>query len=229
MPKRALFLFLFLSLTCALSFAQSRSYNEDHIEAYRKEKRFDYPSGPNEITSTDYGKNTTSSSFDEKTVKKEVVYEPKKTGGFSISSLFVWIIALSILAIIVFLIVRNIRPRYKQDSEAIEMDIDDVENIHETDFERLLREAISKKLFRRAVRLLYLESLKKLSDKNFIQWEESKTNSEYVYEIKAKQTKQLFVALTSVFEYVWYGYAPLDEHTFYSVQEQFKHFQNHLK
>jgi hypothetical protein len=57
------------------------------------------------------------------------------------------------------------------------------ENIHEMDFEKLIREAAEKNDFRQGTRLILLYSLKLLSDKHLIQWEAGKTNHDYVNEI----------------------------------------------
>lgn len=79
------------------------------------------------------------------------------------------------------------------------------ENIHEMDFEALIREAIEQNDFRKAVRLLFLQSLKLLSDRALIHWQPGKTNHEYAAELNDKELKPGFNELNYYFDYVWYG------------------------
>lgn len=88
------------------------------------------------------------------------------------------------------------------------------ENIHEMDFEKLIEEAIEKKEFRKAVRLFYLFSLKKLSDKHLITWQPGKTNHEYIAELQAVNVKPSFDNLSYYFEYLWYGDFEINQNIF---------------
>ena len=103
-----------------------------------------------------------------------------------------------------------------------------LENIHEINFDAEIENAIAQHNYRIAVRLLYLKSLKQLSDKNLIQWQIDKTNSAYVFELTNPDQKQLFGLLTRRFEYVWYGNFTIDRQTFTSVNQLFQTFIKHL-
>lgn len=95
------------------------------------------------------------------------------------------------------------------------------ENIHEMNFDRLIAEAVDKNDFRTAVRLLFLKSLKILSDKNLIEWEHGKTNHDYLSELKKDELKQGFYELNYYFEYSWYGNFSVNHETFRKVQKLF--------
>ncbi|CAN5131730.1 hypothetical protein BH09BAC3_BH09BAC3_28130 [soil metagenome] len=79
------------------------------------------------------------------------------------------------------------------------------ENIHEMNFEKLLQEALSKKEYRLAVRLTFLNALKLLSDKQHVDWRPGKTNHDYVEELKHGELKIGFNELSFYFDYAWYG------------------------
>ena len=53
--------------------------------------------------------------------------------------------------------------------------------------------------------MVYLYTLKLLSDQKIIEWMPSKTNHDYLYEIKNDHFQQQFSTLSYYFEYVWYG------------------------
>lgn len=102
------------------------------------------------------------------------------------------------------------------------------ENIHEINFDEEIEKAISNHNYRLAVRLLYLRSLKQLSDNGLIQWLPEKTNSAYVYELNNPSVRQSFVSLTRQFEYVWYGGFNIDGAAFGNINQLFQNFKKQL-
>jgi hypothetical protein len=98
------------------------------------------------------------------------------------------------------------------------------ENIHEINFAERIEEAIAQKSYRLAVRLLYLQTLKSLSDRELITWKPDKTNHSYVYELAQTPYQARFAELTRQFEYAWYGDFPVTEERFGSIRETFKQF-----
>jgi hypothetical protein len=103
-----------------------------------------------------------------------------------------------------------------------------VENIHEINFDEVIEKAILNHNYRLAVRLLYLRSLKQLSDNGLIQWQPEKTNSAYVYELNNASVRQSFVSLTRQFEYVWYGGFNIDGAAFGNINQLFQNFKKQL-
>lgn len=103
------------------------------------------------------------------------------------------------------------------------------ENIHEIDFAQELQKAIETGNYRLAVRLLYLDCLKKLSDHELIYWQPAKTNAAYVNELTDTVLKTEFKQLTRQFEYVWYGDFPINQHHFMRLNDSFRQFDNELK
>lgn len=99
------------------------------------------------------------------------------------------------------------------------------ENIHEIDFNAAVDEAVSRRNYRLAVRLRYLQTLKYLTDAGLIQYKPDKTNRQYVYELAGSPRQDEFERLTRQFEFVWYGDFPVDEARFAAIQAQFRTFQ----
>lgn len=103
------------------------------------------------------------------------------------------------------------------------------ENIHEMNFEQLIEEAVSNKNYRLAIRLIYLFSLKKLADKQVINWQPGKTNFDYVNEVTEPQLKQGFHDLSYYFDYSWYGDFEVNKSLFVKVEQIFNRWKNNLK
>jgi hypothetical protein len=98
------------------------------------------------------------------------------------------------------------------------------ENIHGLDFEQLINDAVSKKQFRNAVRLVFLFSLKRLADAQLIQWMPGKTNDEYLAELAQHPSRHSLRELRYYFDYVWYGHFEVTDQTFAVVNETFRKF-----
>lgn len=98
------------------------------------------------------------------------------------------------------------------------------ENIHEIDFDAAVEEAVTKRNFRLAVRLLYLQTLKRLTDAGRINYKPDKTNRQYVYELANSPLQADFETLTRQFEFIWYGDFPVDESRFGQLHQQFRQF-----
>lgn len=103
------------------------------------------------------------------------------------------------------------------------------ENIHGIDFAIELQKAIETGNYRLAVRLLYLDCLKKLSDSGLIQWQPAKTNAAYVAELNAGTVQTAFKRLTRQFEYIWYGDFGINRQHFTQLHEAFQQFDKGLK
>ncbi len=99
------------------------------------------------------------------------------------------------------------------------------DDINAIDFNAAIEESISKLNYVMAVRLLYLQSLKILSDANIIEWKINKTNADYITELNKYSYQSGFRYLTGVFDYVWYGNKIIDRTEFDQVHQSFKQFQ----
>lgn len=103
-----------------------------------------------------------------------------------------------------------------------------LENIHDINFDNEIEQAVNNRNYRIAVRLLYLRSLKQLSDAGLIHWQLEKTNASYLNELNDTQYHQLFGLLTTQFEYIWYGDFPIDGQSFQNINALFNDLKKRL-
>lgn len=137
------------------------------------------------------------------------------------------IIAVLIIIVVVFLIVKSILNKegqwiFGKTSDKKILKIEDVErNLHLVDFEKLIQETLKKGDSRLAIRYYYLWLLKKMTEKNIIEWDLEKTNSDYVYEIKSQTLKEKFIYLSYLYNNVWYGAFDIEANTFERMKTDF--------
>ena len=108
-------------------------------------------------------------------------------------------------------------------SDKINIQATDIENnLHETDFKTLVEEALLKNDYRSAIRYYYLLSLKKLSNKEIIEWDSEKTNYDYFQEIKEEKVKKQFQYISYIYDYAWYGEFNIEKPEFDTSEQAFK-------
>jgi len=103
-----------------------------------------------------------------------------------------------------------------------------LENIHEIDFDAEIEKAVTQHNYRLAVRMLYLRSLKQLSDATLIKWQPEKTNNAYVNELDNAEQRMAFKLLTYQFEYIWYGEFVIDGNIFKNINFMFQKFKDDI-
>lgn len=147
---------------------------------------------------------------------------------------FKWFFILAGVCALVFLIYKlsgmNLMAIFGKKAGAIsKTSIDEAENIHIIHFEKEIKQAVEQGDFRLAVRLLYLQSLKDLTDKRLIDWQPGKTNNSYLQELHTASFRQDFAQLTGQFEYIWYGRFPIAAADFAPLQDQFYAFKQLIR
>jgi hypothetical protein len=149
-------------------------------------------------------------------LKKKEIKKPKASkenwlGRFLNSAGFgtlIWIIVIgAFIGILVwFLTTMDVAVFRKPAKKISEIGGDEEpENIFEIDFDKAIAAAVSAGNFRMAVRLMYLQLLKELSEKNIIRYNPQRPNSEYVMQLYGTNYYQEFFSITRNFEYAWYG------------------------
>ena len=88
------------------------------------------------------------------------------------------------------------------------------DTIYGVDFAGAIDAALSRGDYREAVRLLYLQTLKRLNEEGRIDWELYKTPTQYIYEVKSRAFRQL----THHFLRVRYGNFEADETLFRTMR-----------
>ena len=143
---------------------------------------------------------------------------------------FLRIAAMVIIALVLYFLLRFLLDKDgnfifgKKNRKVILKSEDLAENIHEIRFADVISGYELKKDFRNATRYQFLQILKKLSDRNIINWEPEKTNKDYVADIKANEVKREFSSLAYVYENVWYGEFDIDEESYGKFKSRFSKF-----
>ena len=91
---------------------------------------------------------------------------------------------------------RSKRNKYAADGE---------DTIYGIDFDKQIAKAKSKEDYYEVVRLVYLQTLKKLNDAGLIVWEPYKTPTQYLYEVKDATILARLRPMTTLFLRVRYG------------------------
>ena len=138
------------------------------------------------------------------------------------------IIAILIIIAVIYMIVKAIMNKegqwvFGRNSDRKIINYDEIEkNLHLVDFEKLIQKSLESDEKRLTIRYYYLWLLKKMSEKQIIEWDVEKTNSDYLYEIKNESQKQDFAYLSYLYNNIWYGEFELDEATFAKARNAFE-------
>jgi hypothetical protein len=158
------------------------------------------------------------------------------SGGKQESSIFPivkLVLAVVVILFVIYMIVRAILNKegmwiFGRSRKKITAQDSTGEDIHEMDFQKLTAETKLTGNYKLAVRYYFLWLLKKMADREIIDWHWDKTNSDYLYEIKNSDLKKDFEYLTYVYDYSWYGDFPLDEKAFAKAEKAFMKTLNTL-
>lgn len=93
----------------------------------------------------------------------------------------------------------------------------------EVDVETLdhrIAESITRKDYRSAYRLMYLQLLTHLGDRGVVKLHKYKTNRDYLREMQGSAIAGDFQELARTFDYIWYGGYPLDDVRFGALKEK---------
>ena len=104
----------------------------------------------------------------------------------------------------------------------------DEENIFSLDYEAELRKALAEANYRQAVRLWYLRTLRDLSEREIIDYQQGRTNSDYLAQLHGTAYHKDFFRLTRNFEYAWYGQFDLSPASYDMIQKDFSHFNQRM-
>lgn len=96
-------------------------------------------------------------------------------------------------------------------------------------FTRMLQKAEQERDYTLAVRISYSGLLQVLDKKQVIRWEASKTNRDYVYEIRNQEWSRAFENLSRIFDYVCYGEFSVDEEVYRNIRQSFDDFRKEVE
>ena len=137
-------------------------------------------------------------------------------------------LAILIVIVVIYMIVKAIMNNegqwiFGKNSDKKIINYDEIEkNLHLVDFQKLIQNSLVSGEKRLTTRYYYLWLLKKMSEKQIIEWDVEKTNSDYLYEIKDQSQKEDFAYLSYLYNNIWYGEFELDDNTFAKTRSAFE-------
>jgi hypothetical protein len=131
------------------------------------------------------------------------------------------------LAVLIWFIISSDIKLFKREAPPVSKNEDDLENqsIFDIAFESELQKALAANDYRLGIRLLYLQMLRNLSEREIIQYKVDRTNNDYLMQLYGSPYYKSFFQLTRHFEYSWYGQFPVDRTTFDRIQSDFFTFK----
>lgn len=99
------------------------------------------------------------------------------------------------------------------------------EDIFAINYPREIDKAAAAGNYRLAVRLMFLQLLKNMSERNIIIYKQDKTNVDYLAELFSTSWYQPFFKVTRNYEYSWYGKFEINEDAYRLIQKDFHQFK----
>lgn len=142
--------------------------------------------------------------------------------------IFMYILLAAVLLFAIYNIIVNnnlfYRGAKKKTAEtAVEEEIE-----METDLESKIAKAMQAKDYRKAVRYLYVKSLRELDQKNLIRYHAQATNYDYITQVSEFKFAGKFSFLTQIYDYVWYGGFEMSDGQFEKVLKDFNDFYKEI-
>jgi len=147
-------------------------------------------------------------------------------------ALFLEILPYLLLALFLYLVIRffvksNIHGigNNKKNPNVVSLS-EDEHIIKNEDIQQLIKNALVDKNYRLALRYYYLYILQLLSEREMIDWQQQKTNDDYMEELSKSNLKNDFGKATMLYDYVWYGEFDLDQSRYEKAEVVFTSLKN---
>lgn len=139
------------------------------------------------------------------------------------------IIATFLGAVFYFLLQHKINLFVPPSASAAQNDNEEMhENIFKLSYAQLLRNAEQEQDYRVGIRLLFLQTIKILSETKYIQYQPDYTNLHYLQQLHQSKLYNEFSLLIRSYEYVWYGKFELSHERYTSIKNSFLMFQHKI-
>src|SRR5687767_6250311 len=102
------------------------------------------------------------------------------------------------------------------------------DDIFDISYQKEINKAVTSGNYRLGVRLMFLQLLKNLSEKNIIEYTQDKTNLDYLLQLHQSSYYKDFFRLTRNYEYAWYGQFDINKEAFSSIKNDFETFNRRL-
>jgi len=140
------------------------------------------------------------------------------------------IIGCFVACIIWFLAGSQVNIFRKKDSTSVDDEDHEAmpEDIFSIHYQLEIDKAVKAGNFRLAIRLMFLEMLKKMAERNFIHFKQDKTNLDYLMQLQPTVFYKSFFRITRNYEYSWYGKFNITREVFEIVRGDFKQLERQI-
>lgn len=213
---------------------ESSTYTQKPGELNPAREERNRPYTKKKFSKTEWKKIVGETNYTEESVEEEKEEEKKSEPSYGGSSpwnpailkIIGYVLIVVLLAAVIFYLLKNALRDTDSISTSIHSDSllygnQNIDQVTESDIDRLLREAIERGDLRAAVRLYYIKLLKHLHTTGFISWKKDKTNHEYASELSARPFTRDFRKLMLAYEIIWYGERTPSAEEFKKLQTDF--------
>ena len=163
-------------------------------------------------------------------VKKERVKAESKGIGYFLewlfSSLGVRVFMYFLLAVILlytfYRIIVNNNLFYSSTKKQVVSEQVEENEMDDRELDNTIASALIAKEYRKAVRFLYIKTLRGLDEKGWITYHSQATNYEYLNQVRTHPMAADFGFVTRIYEYVWYGGLEITEEQFSMAYSDFQ-------
>jgi hypothetical protein len=188
-----------------------RTFDNDFKDRYRSDK-YNYE-GTKIVSETPSGSGNYEDYKNEEAKRKE----QNNSDSISINlGPLAWIFYIAIAGAVIFLVYilinEGVSNLFSSNRNKTVNNFEEItaENIENADIITLIKNAENDDDYRLAIRYYYLLVLKTLSLKNYIKFEDDKTNNEYLIEVSDKPFSKDFQYTSYLYNYIWYGEFPIN-------------------
>ncbi len=199
-------------------------YPADSISHLRREKDFSYANNLDSLLKIRQ---------DElKKQQKEVTDTASKTTSIDIGAvlqLLLWGVIIAALLFVLYRVFLSDKGLFTSPAKNKTIEVDEEQLTDDAYLDQQLKNAVQEQNYRLAIRYLYLQTLNRLSQRNWLQLSPDKTNYQYVRELAKPQLRNGFSRVTLHYEYAWYGDFEIDEMVYQQVKNDFDLFNQSVK
>ena len=203
----------------------------DSTQKWKDSPGFAYMKNLDSLLRKGIGLKADTVSLDKNTGKKRITSNPTEISSNNLLNsfpvkIFFWIVALFFIGFITYKLFFTGALFPKGNINVDNGQTDDIPlGLNEyAEYNTLISEAEQMKDFNSSTRYLYLQTLRRLGDRELIQFSPDKTNYAYVKELAGKPNQQTFASLTLNYDYVWYGKFAISENRYRQLKEEFISF-----
>lgn len=197
-------------------------YPADSIHHLRKEKDFSYAGNLDSLL---------------KVRQDELNKQQKKASNATTTSIniggmlqvLIWTILIVALLFVLYRVFLSDRGLFTSPTKNKAIEVEEELLTDDGYLEQQLKQALKDENFRSAIRYLYLQTLNRLSERNWLNLSPDKTNYQYVRELAKPQLRNGFSRITLHYEYAWYGDFHIDETVYQQVKSDFDQFNQSVK